>query len=165
MLRQQTQVFQGSWVCLHHHPIPDRRFQPCQKQVNGGFVLNALIAQTQLQVPKLCHKCTHARGLLQVQQTIPELHLLVHLIKLRFQHIQQTIKLPVVEDGGTVLGVTPPPSQCVTLKVTHDKAASGTAGAERHAIHILAHLEKEVVYFHLLSRESRRFGQLHFPRH
>ena len=116
-------------MCLHHHPVPDRRFQACQKQVKGSFVLHTFVAQTQLQVPKLRHECTHARGLLQVQQTIPELHFLVHLTKLRFQRSQQIVQLNMVENGGTVLGVTPPPSQCVTLKVTHDKAAGGAAGA------------------------------------
>ncbi len=119
--------------------------------MESGFVFNTLTSQTQLQVPKLRNESTHARSLLQVQQTIPELHLLVNLTKLRFQRIQQIIQLQVVEDGGAVLGETSPPSQCVTLKVTHDKAASGTTGAERHAIHILVHLEKEVIYFRLLS--------------
>ncbi len=120
-------------------------------------VLNTPTTQAKLQIPKLRHKAAHTSRLLQIQKPVPQLHLLVDLTKLRFKRSHQVIQLDLLEDRCAVLGITPPPRKRVTLKVTHYEAQSGAAGTQPYGVHILAHLEQKVIYFRLLSGESRRF--------
>ncbi len=122
--------------------------------MKGGSILYTPITQTKLQVAEAGHEAAHTTRLLQVQQTVTKLHLFVDFAELRFQCSQQVVKLDLLEDRSAVLGITPPPRKCVTLKVTHNEAQSGAASAQAYRVHVLAHLEQEVVHFRLLSGES-----------
>ncbi len=119
--------------------------------MEGSCVLDASTAQAQLQVPESCHEAAHTARLLEVEKPVPQLHLLVDLTELRLKRGHQVVQLDLLEDRCTVLGKTPPPRECVTLKVTHHEAKSGTTGTQANGVHVLAHLEQEVVYFRLLS--------------
>ncbi len=137
-LSQKYGVLDILWA-LEVHLLPGEGLEPLNKHVQGHVILQAGLAELQLELFEERHVGLDRGCFPDGKEAVSDFQLAVQVGKLLGHVFKHDIECEAIENGLSVPSVGLPPREGIIAKKARNILAGGPAIPQTHAIYILAH--------------------------